>query len=147
MRRKKYTTFIVLLGILIFCIIFAVNYKIVIIRGQSMEPTLKSRQFVLVKRMETDIETGDIVVFSISGETYIKRVFASSGDTVELKDGLIYVNGASVHPYKYDSAVEISYDLGYGEFFVMGDNADTSMDSRVFGLILSEQIIGKVILP
>ena len=112
-----------------------------------MEPTLKSRQFVLAKRTETDIKNGDIIVFSISGKTYIKRVFASRGDTVELKDGSIYVNGASVSPYKYDSVTEIVYALGEGEFFVMGDNADSSMDSRVFGLILSEQIIGKVVLP
>ena len=146
MCRKKYTAFIALFGILICCIIFAVNYKIVIINGQSMEPTLRSRQFVLAKRTEVDIKNGDIIVFSVSEKTYIKRVFASSGDTVELKDGLIYINGASVHPYKYDSAAEIVYALGDGEFFVMGDNAGSSMDSRVFGLILSEQIIGKVIL-
>lgn len=64
-----------------------------------MEPTLKARQLVLVKRDVSSVQREDIVVFCINQSVYIKRIVAVAGDTVQLTDCRVYVNGVYVYPY------------------------------------------------
>ena len=110
-----------------------------------MEPTLKARQFVLVKRDVSSVQREDIVVFCINQSVYIKRIVAVAGDTVQLTDCRVYVNGVYVYPYTCDIDSQIEYHLEEGQYFVLGDNGEASIDSRDFGVISENQLLGKAI--
>ena len=110
-----------------------------------MEPTLKARQLVLVKRDVSSVQREDIVVFCIKQSVYIKRIVAVAGDTVQLTDCRVYVNGVYVYPYTCDIDSQIEYHLEEGQYFVLGDNGEASIDSRVFGVISENQLLGKAI--
>jgi len=132
----------------------------------SMERTLEPGQYVLVDKLTPRFDAyhrGDIVVFhppaaaAKSGTPYIKRVIGVPGDTVEIRDdGLVYINGTALdEPYLYEDepsglpqATTVSLDqarwtITDGEFFLMGDHRSDSSDSRVFGAVAAEQIIGR----
>jgi len=110
-----------------------------------MEPTLKARQLVLVKRDVSSVQREDIVVFCINQSVYIKRIVAVAGDTVQLTDCRVYVNGVYVYPYTCDIDSQIEYHLEEGQYFVLGDNGEASIDSRDFGVISENQLLGKAI--
>ena len=85
-----------------------------------------------------------------STEEYIKRVVALPGETVEARDGSVYVDGQHlVEPYLSPSAVTSDFDpvtVGDGQLWVMGDNRANSSDSRVFGPIDDDTVVGRATL-
>jgi signal peptidase I len=118
--------------------------------GQSMEPTLHSSQRVVIEKVTYRFHgprRGDVVVINASGqsEMLIKRVVGLPGETIEVKDGHVYVNGARL---------EESWTMkpGGGHYgprtvpplhvFVLGDNRGASNDSRNFGPVPIEEIVG-----
>src|SRR3954468_5472999 len=127
------------------------------IRQQSMETTLEPDQYVLVDKLTPRFDTykrGDIVVFNPppawqqeNGTPYIKRVIGVGGDTVEIRNGKVYVNGTELHePYVFkedDGTIQQTEDplnMGQwvvpdGELFLMGDHRGSSADSREFGTV------------
>jgi signal peptidase I len=131
----------------------------------SMETTLMPDQYVLVDKLSPRWDRygrGDIVVFeppkSYAGTQnvpFIKRIVGIAGDTVELRDGLVYVNGTKViEPYIFAEAGvpqttdpapggESTWVVPLGELFVMGDHRQDSADSRTFGPIEVSQVIGR----
>lgn len=81
-------------------------------------------------------------------ERYVKRVIGVAGDTVDIQDGYVYVNGdkkeeAYVKGITEVRSFELPYTVQEGELFVMGDNREVSMDSRAFGPISLKQVEGK----
>ena len=128
----------------------------IIIAGDSMEPSLYNRQVVYVDKVTYSIKApsrDDVVVFSPNGnrnQLYsVKRVVAIPGDTVEISGGILYVNGEEEDRYS-DAIADagIAADevtLGEDEFFVMGDNPNSSEDSRSanIGPVLRSQVEGK----
>jgi signal peptidase I len=111
--------------------------------GQSMEPTLASGDNVLTNRLVYKLmepKRGDLVVFKPNGNVnshyYIKRVVGLPGETVQIIDGFIYINGeVLVEEIKFDKiefagTAEDAIKLGEDEFFVLGDNRNASEDSR-----------------
>lgn len=124
------------------------------VSGSSMEPTLKDRDIVLLLKV-ADIEAGDICAFSYNNKTLIKRVIAGPGDYVNMNmEGTVFVNGKELsEPYISSKSLGFSdtdfpIQLEEDQWFVLGDNRASSLDSRnsQIGLINSEQIIGRVIL-
>jgi signal peptidase I len=123
------------------------------IPSESMEPTLVEGDRVLVNRFIyrfTDPDRGDVVVFhppTSPGEDFIKRVVAVSGDTVEVKDGKLYVNGEpQEEPYLAESFIQGAFPeetVPDGYVFAMGDNRNRSGDSRVFGPVSLDAILGE----
>ncbi|MBE5845398.1 MAG: signal peptidase I [Butyrivibrio sp.] len=127
--------------------------------GDSMESSLSNGQSVLVDRIVYKLfspSKGDVIVFLPNGNEkshyYIKRVVAVSGETVQIKDGILYVNDEAVsddaHDYdKMEEAgiAENEITLGNGEFFVLGDNRNSSEDSRSanIGVVKLSTIAGK----
>jgi len=117
-----------------------------------MQPTLLERDRILLNRLSyhfRDPKNGDIVVFHSplsKGEDLVKRVVAVGGDRVEIKDGSLYVNGEQrIEPYLKDQDFggELAETLiPEGKVFVLGDNRNNSGDSRYFGPIDNESIIG-----
>ncbi len=92
---------------------------------------------------------GDIIVFRSTGDESLrlmKRVVGLPGDQVEIRAGLVYVNGrVLVEPYEVyeDSGSMASVFLAQGEFFVLGDNRRASSDSRDVGAVTVENTIGR----
>ena len=117
-----------------------------------MVDTLRSGDVVLVTRFDYRIGTpdrGDVVECSFPGRsgTYIKRVIGLPGDTVEIIDSRVYVNGAPLsEPYASGSSEDYAVRLGEDEYLVLGDNRSQSYDSRAadMGFIGRDNLLGRV---
>ncbi len=118
------------------------------ISGNSMLPSFTDGDRVLVTTF-SDVDVGDAVIARFAGETLIKRVVAGPGDTIEVFCGTLIRNGHlanGVAPGAYrDRSCEPPRRLGPEEYFLLGDNRRVSVDSRSFGPVTSDDIVGKVI--
>ena len=147
-------------GIVIAVVVEAFLVQAFWIPSPSMVPTLEVGDRVLVNKLAYkahDVHRGDVVVFerppqaANGGEDQIKdlikRVVAIGGDSVEARDGRLYVNNELIdEPYLPDGTQ--TEDLPYtvipeGTVFVMGDNRGDSQDSRFFGPIAEDTIVGR----
>ena len=107
-----------------------------------MYPTLKHNQICRIHR-NAEINIGSIVVFKYKNALVVKRVCGMEGDYVEIcKDG-IYINSNKLYDLNNEE-VEISFIVGEDELFVLGDNLQESVDSRVFGCINISQVVGVI---
>ena len=123
------------------------------IAGTSMEPTLYDGDIVLMVKT-SKLKTGDLCAFYYSNKILIKRVIATPGDYIWIEpDGTVFLNGEPLdEPYLTVKAlgecdVEFPYQVPENQFFMMGDQRETSIDSRssVIGCIPEDQIIGKIL--
>lgn len=119
--------------------------------GQSMEPTLHTDDRVIVEKISYRLhppQRGDIVVVKLNGTSpaLIKRIIGLPGETIAIHDGRVYINGAPLdEPYLHRPT------HGYlpptrippMHYFVLGDNRDASRDSRSFGPVPREAIVGR----
>jgi signal peptidase I len=135
------------------------------VNGQSMVPNFQSGEHVLTDKITfrmRDPERGEVVVFHAppaancpegTGCDFIKRILAVPGDTVEVKDNAIWVNGQRL-PESYipadfvtmpgNATKNTSLYMGADEYFAVGDNRPYSSDSRAWGAIQKSDIIGRV---
>jgi signal peptidase I len=164
----------VILALLIFVGVRAMvqNFRV---EGSSMEGTLHDGQYVLVNKalyFKVDLsflnflpffdaganpvhhifrapQRGDVIVFRFPNQTerdFIKRVIGEPGDEVQVKDGLVFINGKALDEKyilerpNYNFGPEIVPD---GEYFVLGDNRNNSYDSRSWGFVPEKDIVGK----
>ena len=124
--------------------------------GSSMKPVLESGDVVLMNRLSYDIGKPnrlDVVVFEREGQQPgIKRIIGLPGETVQIKNGSIYVNGELLKAQDglgeatIAGAAEYPVELGDDEYFLLGDNRESSEDSRFSGIgnIKRENLIGRV---
>ncbi len=169
----------ILLALLIFLMVRGVvlNFRV---DGNSMEPSLSHAEMLIINRRaytSLDVNSmlsylpgidradedrrylfnppnrGDIVVFrppGTNGDPYIKRIIGLPGETIEVRDGAVYVDGQRLdEPYVSSptawrgSGAEPSVEIPDDEYFMLGDNRSNSSDSRSFGTVPKENIIGK----
>ena len=164
-RRKKDVNFPLLKEIFSWIIVLMMAFVLVYfigmrtsVVGQSMSETLENGDQILVNRFMYKVigpKANDVIVFLPNGNEkshyYVKRVIGVPGDTVQIKNGRIYVNGTEFTEKVDVAAIEdagLAADavtLGDDEYFVLGDNRNNSEDSRYanIGNIKREYIIGK----
>ena len=147
--------FIVLL--LAFVLVYCAGMRVSVV-GNSMESTLSDGSVVLVNRFVYNIKepkAGDVIVFLPNGNEkshyYIKRVIGIPGDKVQIKNGLLYVNGElydveDTETIKNAGLAEDEITVGEDEYFVLGDNRNSSEDSRYadIGMVRKRYIVGKI---
>jgi len=118
------------------------------ISGNSMLPAYTDGDRVLVTTWGR-VAVGDAVIARFGGEILIKRVVAGPGDLVEMRRGRLLVNGAGAEdptpPLFRDGSTAGRLHLEDGEYWVLGDNRRVSVDSRSFGPISRDDIVGRVI--
>lgn len=129
--------------------------------GLSMDPTFEEGDRVIVNKFIydiADVERDDIVVFdSHNDAAYVKRIIGVPGDNVEMRDRVVYVNGEPIEEdyvvhqgetymdnFTLESLGVEEETIPEGQYLVLGDNRPISRDSRDFGLITEEDIIGEV---
>ena len=151
-------------SIVAFVVMFMVTPTTVV--GSSMDNTLASGDKVLIYHIGYSVSRGDIVVVDVdktygqSDTLYIKRAVAVAGDIVSYSDNTFYVNNVAVEDkemsyYEYlkcinlyndDANQENEFVVPKGYSIVLGDHRTSSIDSRIFGLVSNDDILGKAVL-
>lgn len=149
-------------GILAFASYFLISHYIlqsVQVQGRSMYPTLQNADRYFLNRLIYEIRApkrGEIVVLKdpTDGSYCVKRVVALPGEALYFKDGNLFVNGAQlpepylpfgVKTFTPEKVQDEMVQIGSGKYFVMGDNRNDSFDSRFYGPISRESILGVLI--
>jgi signal peptidase I len=123
-----------------------------VVFGQSMEPNLHPQQRLIVDKISYRLhapQRNDIVVIDLPemDELLVKRIVAMPGEVVDIRRGVVYVNGQPIgEPFPHDtSPIDMApMTLGPLAYFVLGDNRSNSNDSRSFGPVTQDQILGRV---
>lgn len=152
-RNKIISALSVLLTVLICALISAFVCRLALVSGDSMKPTYRNFEFVLVNRTAESYEVGDVVAVKLdNGRMIIKRIAAASDDEIRIIDGKLFVNSEPSAIYSdvrfdYAGSAENTVKLSNDEYFVIGDNVAQSRDSRYddVGIIKYDDIVGKVL--
>ena len=119
----------------------------VTVDGPSMNDTLHNGEVLFLKKFDKSFDRYDVVVFIKKGKTeerLIKRILALPGEKIKCVSGIIYVNNEEIDDSHAngETADFIEYTLGDDQYFVVGDNREVSYDSRYFGPISRDSILG-----
>lgn len=129
-----------------------------VVDGNSMEPNFHDQEYLLVNQVSykfREPQRNETIVFRFPknpSEDYIKRIIGLPGETVEIKEGQVYINGVSLNQnylapdeetFILNGLNESRVTLGNNEYFVMGDNRKHSSDSRDWGVLPKKNIIGR----
>jgi signal peptidase I len=128
-----------------------------LVKGQSMEPAFENGDYLIIDEISyrfSNPQRGEVVVFKYPQDTsqrYIKRIIGLPGEIVEIKDGKIFISGKPLEETNYLPPNFFTPDFGFmritlgeNEYFVLGDNRLHSSDSRRWGTVPREDIIGRV---
>ena len=151
-KTLKSTVFALITAAAVAVLVATLWLPVLKIFGSSMTPTLQEGQIVVSVKAK-DLEPGDIVAFYYGNKVLVKRYIAGPGTWVDIQeDGTVLLNGDVLEePYlteKYFGIcdLELPYQVPEGSYFLMGDERETSVDSRhsSVGCISDDQIIGKI---
>ena len=121
------------------------------VRGASMEQSFQDGDYLIIDEISYRLgepKRGDVIVFKapVGGAQFlIKRIIGLPGETIAIREGMVMINDQKlVEDYLNESTPgDINRVLGEGEFFVLGDNRDASFDSRQWGVLPKDNIVGK----
>lgn len=141
--------------IFIIIVLFVITQYVCIFQkntGIGMEPSIKDGDLSLVYKLDKVYGIGDVISFEKENKKFISRIIAKPGDTVDINDeGQVLINGEVIEEegifyetYKSNNSM-LPIKLNTNEYFVLGDMRDNAKDSRDFGAVTSNEIIGKII--
>lgn len=156
-REELRKTFLHIVGILVVAaaiviLLLTQIFLLLDIEGRSMEPTLKEGEIVILYQTK-NVEKGDLVGFYHEGNILLKRVIGSAGDLIEIdQEGNVSVNGERLEEAYLEKKglgkceLDFPYQVPEGTIFVLGDNREVSLDSRIqeIGCVTEGQIVGRV---
>ncbi|MEG2575304.1 MAG: signal peptidase I [Christensenella sp.] len=136
-------------------VVRAFLFELILVDGPSMQPTLHTSERLAVEKVSRYVglpARGDIIIVHYPDGTnnnYVKRAIGLPGETVEVKDSTVYINGEALDE-EYTNKEEAYADMQpvvvpQDSIFVMGDNRANSMDSRMVGPIKHEWIVGHAV--
>lgn len=152
-------TKIVIIALLIVVPIRTFLFQPFFVRGESMSPAFENGDYLIIDQISYRLRSpqrGEVIVFKHSpSRRYIKRIIGLPGETVEIKDGRVVISSQK-EPYALDELDYLPSDiftrgetlisLAEDQYFVLGDNRYASADSRRWGSLTREDIIGRVFL-
>jgi len=150
----------VLIAFTIFLVVYLFLFRPFQVSGESMFPTFKNQEYILTNLITlhfNELKHGDVIVFkapSDNNKDFIKRVIGLPGDSLFIKEGLVYVNGKKLDESAYLANDVKTYGGSFlkedqsvtvpqGAYLVMGDNRPFSSDSREWGFLQHDAVIGK----
>lgn len=147
-----------ILFVIVVTVLFDMAIPRSLVDGRSMAPTFEDRERLIVSRIDylaIEPRRGDVVVFNSledpnNEEMLIKRVIGLPGDIVEFRNQAVFVNGKPLNePYIAEACTrncaDETWQIKEDEYFVMGDNRNHSRDSRSFGVVPIDHIVGHVV--
>lgn len=143
----------IILSVAIAFVITWTFFTRILMQGFSMSPSISNRDIVFVNRLHKSLiplERYDIIAFYVNDKESVKRVIGLPGDKIKISSSNIYVNDEKIDERYMASTLssytDINTTVGLDEYYVLGDNLDSSRDSRFedVGNIHKSQIIGKV---
>jgi signal peptidase I len=145
---------LIAIGLALVIIVFL--YQPVKVEGTSMAPLLSDQERIFINKFVyrfEPIQRRDVVVFWYPldrSKSFIKRVIGLPGETVEIRQGIVYVNGRAIDepyvPVQYEDLSDFGpVRVPRDSYFVMGDHRISSNDSRVFGAVSSKYIYGRAV--
>ena len=150
----------ILLAIFVLLAAFYISlnfYQFMLIQGESMVPAYHNLQLVILDKHTDDYTYGDVIAFRCEGlnAVLVKRIVACPGDSVIIREGILYVNGevSTIFPsdcqFDYAGIAETEMELDTEQYFVIGDNIGESKDSRYqeVGRVDEMTILGEIIVP
>lgn len=147
--KKGYIKMLVLIcGIVLYFLVSKYCFRVVVVSGNSMSDTVCDGAVCFVDSGKFTVERYDIVLAKMNYQTSIKRVIGLPNDTILIDNGVVFVNGKACEEYNYYTEkagiAEQKIVLGDGEYFLLGDNRSISYDSREFGVMTKDRIVGVV---
>lgn len=141
----------ILIVILLFVLAFTFLFGATRYNDVAMEPNIKSGDLVLYKRYDKDFSVGEEAVLKYQGKTQVMRVVATEGDVLDMTADGFVINGTvqkEPNPQKetlpYTEGITFPLTLKPGEVFLLGDDRENSADSRVYGAVNQDDVLGKV---
>lgn len=146
-----YSAAILILGLVIIIPIRMFIVQPFFVQGATMEPNFHDGQYTLIKIYDKDYKRGDVIIHKYPknlSQFFIKRIIGLPGEKIEIKDGVVSVNEKTLDESLYliknmVTKGDENVVLANNEYFVMGDNRESSYDSRSFGPVKKDLIVGK----
>ncbi|MBR1717964.1 MAG: signal peptidase I [Bacilli bacterium] len=134
---------VIILAVILFRLFIATPVRV---DGDSMNPTLKNNQILLLNKMDKNYKRFDVVVFNHNGNKLVKRIIGLPGDKVTYNNDLLYINDKLIEENYTRKKTDdfISDTVPVDMYFVLGDNRSNSLDSRYIGFVLKKDIEGTV---
>ncbi len=152
MSDFQYLCMQILILVIIVYVLFGHIVSIMTAPNADMYPRIDSGDFMLVYRLDKDPKAQDIMVFEKNGTRYVGRVVAVGGDTVEVTDGAVKINGYTMvetnifyETYPLEGFTEYPLKLAEDECFILADQRKGTEDSRFFGPVTHRELEGTVI--
>jgi len=133
---------------LVFTFLYGLHYNV----DPSMAPAIKDGDLAMYYRLNKNYHAGDLCLLAFQGEKQVRRVIATAGDTVDITEAGLTINGAPQQERgiyrpteRYAEGIEFPLTLGENEIFLLGDAREGVTDSRVYGAVNANDTAGTVI--